>query len=196
MIIALVGVSCVGKTTVGKVLAEQLGVPFEDIDLTIERQLGAPLARLHKRYATREEFRKAAAGVLANVLGSFEGRSAVIALPPRGLMEPYRRQLKGRPVFVVAVHDTAENILKRICFFDDDSRPLQVTLTPDLCLAYLREIRKDIRYFAPSFRRADLGVSIEGCSVAEAANVIQEALLGAGMLSRLRGAESGTEPER
>jgi len=33
MILYLVGISCVGKTTVGKMLAEKIGFSFFDLDL-------------------------------------------------------------------------------------------------------------------------------------------------------------------
>jgi len=36
----LVGVSCVGKTTIGRLLARRLGCPFFDLDEEIERHFG------------------------------------------------------------------------------------------------------------------------------------------------------------
>jgi shikimate kinase/3-dehydroquinate synthase len=40
MVVVLVGFMGAGKTTVGRVVAEQLGLPFFDSDLYIEQQLG------------------------------------------------------------------------------------------------------------------------------------------------------------
>ena len=125
MAILIAGVSCVGKTAVGEALAKRLGVPFEDLDQAVERHRGAPLARLQQRDGTMERYREAAAGVLAAILHSLDGRPAVIALPPSGLMDPYWRYLQGRSIVTVALEDTAENILERIRFFDDASQPLQ-----------------------------------------------------------------------
>ena len=41
---------------------------------------------------------------------------------------------------MAVITDTPENILKRICFYDLDSHPMEKKL-------YLRDIKKDITYF-------------------------------------------------
>jgi shikimate kinase len=46
MNIGLVGVSCVGKTTMGKRLAERLGYAFFDLDTEIEDTFGTSIERL------------------------------------------------------------------------------------------------------------------------------------------------------
>lgn len=177
MTFLMAGVSCVGKTAVGESLARLLGVPFLDLDQVVERQLGAPIARLQERCGTTDRFREKAAGVLADMLCSLDGRQAIIALPPSGLMGPYWRQLKGRSVVTVVLEDKAENILERVRFFDADSRPIQKTLTARERVLYLREIRRDIAYFGRSYRKADLHVAISGCSVTEAAGRVRDALV-------------------
>lgn len=187
MTVVITGVSCVGKTAVGEALAKALGVAFEDLDQAVERQLGAPISRLQERYGTMDRYREAAAAVLANILLSFDSRQAVIALPPSGLMGPYWRQLRGRSVVTVVLEDTAENILRRIRFFDDDSRPIEKSLTPRERTHYLREIRRDMAYFRRSYRKADARVAMSGCSVTEAAKRTGAALLKAART---------TEPEK
>ncbi len=186
MTVLITGVSCVGKTTVGQVLAEDLGIPFEDLDQAVERHLGAPISRLQQRYGTMDLYREAAAGVLASLLRSFGGRRAVIALPPSGLMGPFWRQIKGRRVVTIVLDDTAGNILGRIRFYDDDSRPIEKSLTARERTLYRRVIREDLTYFNRSYRKADARVAISGCSVVEAANRVRDAL---------RRIEEGTEPK-
>jgi shikimate kinase len=44
MKIFLVGVSCVGKTTIGKRLAERLGYDFFDLDTGLSTTLAPPLS--------------------------------------------------------------------------------------------------------------------------------------------------------
>ena len=176
MTVLITGVSCVGKTTVGEALAKVLCVPFEDLDHAVERQLGAPISHLQRRYGTMDRYREAAAGVLVSILRDLDGQEAVIALPPSGLMGPYWRRLKGRSVFTVVLEDSAENILERIRFYDDDSRPIQRNLSPHERTYYLREIREDMVYFGRSYRKANARIVMSGCSVAEAAERIREAL--------------------
>lgn len=178
--VLIAGVSCVVKTAVGEALAKVLDVPFEDLDRAVERELGAPIVRLQQRYGTMARYRAATACVLAGILRAFEGRPAVVALPPRGLMGPFWKQLKGRSVVTVVMEDTAENILGRIRFYDDDSQPIEKILTARERAHYLHEIRLDLAYFERSYRKADVRVAVSGCSVAEAASRIREALLGVG----------------
>ena len=42
----LVGVSCVGTTTIGRILADRRGWPFFDLDDEIERHFGTSIERL------------------------------------------------------------------------------------------------------------------------------------------------------
>lgn len=47
----------------------------------------------------------------------------------------------------VVAHDTPENILERIIFYDIDSRPIDKHLTDEEQALYLRRSRADICYF-------------------------------------------------
>src|SRR5260370_40921485 len=69
-----------------------------------------------------------------------------------------------RDATIVVLRDTPENILKRITFYDIDSRPLQKHLTDRERVFYLPEIERDIAYFNRSFRTAHVSVDITGCS--------------------------------
>ena len=62
----------------------------------------------------------------------------------------------------VTVHDTPENILERITFYDIDSRPIDKHLTVEERAPQLKEIKADISYFKRSYERADLHVTITG----------------------------------
>ena len=79
MIIYLVGVSCVGKTTIGKILAEQMELKFYDIDREIER--------LQDESFTMNKFREKASVVLDNLLSNMD--NSVIAGTPSGLKYSY-----------------------------------------------------------------------------------------------------------
>ena len=167
--VALVGVSCVGKTTVGRRLADVLACPFIDFDEAIEAHYGSALGRIKGRLLTQTSFRRAAAPILARSLASFPDQGFVLALPPSGLHFPYYRMLRSAAATIVELTDSPRNILRRATFYDDDSRLVTVALTPAEKRYYLSEIRKDIAYYRPFYRKADLSFDVAGRSAAEAA---------------------------
>jgi len=50
MRIFLTGVSCIGKSTIGKILADRLCFSFFDLDDEIEKYFGTSIERLRSRY--------------------------------------------------------------------------------------------------------------------------------------------------
>jgi len=50
--VSLVGVSCVGTTTIGRILADRRGCPFFDLDEEVERHFGLSIERLQARFLT------------------------------------------------------------------------------------------------------------------------------------------------
>lgn len=67
MLLFLIGPMCSGKTTVGRALAQAVGVPWIDLDRALEQRLGplVPFFAQHGENAFREEERKALAAVIA-----------------------------------------------------------------------------------------------------------------------------------
>ena len=160
MRVSLVGVSCVGTTTIGRILADRRGWPFFDLDEEIERHFGLSIERLQARFLTGYSYRKDCAVVLERIATA--NPDCVIALPPSGLRDAFLRVVRRVPGVTVAVHDTPENILERITFYDIDSRPIDKHLTREERNLYLKEIKADISYFKRSYERADLQVTITG----------------------------------
>ncbi len=176
MRVFLTGVSCVGKTTIGRTLAELLGVKFFDLDHEIETFFGTSIERLQKKLRTIHSYRKEAARALVHLLSRPDSRDSVIALPPSGLMGGYLEVLKKAPGITVALNDKPENILERITFYDRESKLIDKDLTADEKHLYLREIKKDISYFRKTYERADLQVDISGLTIEQAADKVKEAL--------------------
>jgi hypothetical protein len=81
-----------------------------------------------------------------------------------------------RDATAVVLRDTPENILRRITFYDVESRPIQKCLTDHEKRLYLREIKGDIAYFNRSFRRADVSVDVSGCSLDDASRRVWDVL--------------------
>ena len=176
MRVYLAGVSCVGKTAIGASLSAWLGCRFYDLDREIEEHFGAPLGKLKAKALTPYTFRKRFASVVLREILRTEGDgSFILALPPSGLMDNLYAALRGTGI-VVVLRDSPENILARIRFYDDDSRPISKTLTDEERAYYLKEIREDIRHFGRSFRKADMAVGIEGLGIEDSAALVEQRL--------------------
>ena len=105
--VSLVGVSCVGTTTIGRILAARRGWPFFDLDEEIERHFGLSIERLQARFLTGYSYRKECAVVLERIATA--NPDCVIALPPSGLRDAFLRVVRRVPGVTVAVHDTPEH---------------------------------------------------------------------------------------
>jgi shikimate kinase len=171
--IVLVGVACVGKTTIGAELANLLEYRFYDLDSEVEAFYGTSIERLQQRCNSMSKFRTAAAKVLEHILSDRESGQCVVALPPRGLMGAYWNVVLKYQATTVAIHDKPENILSRIVFFDVDSRPMKRDLSAHEQQLYLKEIKMDISYFRRSYKKATLSVNISGLNVEESAHEIK-----------------------
>ena len=58
MIIYLVGISCVGKTTIGRLLAEKMNYSFYDLDDEIEKYYQKPIERIQDECLIMNEYRE------------------------------------------------------------------------------------------------------------------------------------------
>lgn len=177
MRVFLTGVGCIGKTTIGKILAELLAVPFFDLDHEIEVFFGTSIERLQNRFLTMYSYRNEASKALMHLLNRPESQHCVIALPPSGLMGGYLRVIKKSDGIVVALSDRPEHILERVTFYDIDSKLIEKKLTPDEKRCCLKSIKEDITYFRRSYKRAHLRVDIDGLNAEQAAHHIREALI-------------------
>jgi shikimate kinase len=88
-VIVIVGFMGAGKTTVGRLLAAKLGLPFADSDQVIEEQAGRPIRRI---FAENGEptFRELEHGVIASLLDSPD---MVLALGGGAASHPVTRSL-------------------------------------------------------------------------------------------------------
>jgi len=161
----LVGVGCVGKSTIGKRLAENLRCQFFDFDEEVEKYFAMPISKIKARFLTEYSFRKEATAVLKQIINQGNDRDCVIAMPPSGVMDSYWKVLKKLDCIIIALKDSPESILERVTFYDDDSRPIQKQLTAKEKAYYLSDIKKDITYFGKSYARAHLTVDINGLGI-------------------------------
>ena len=192
----LTGVGCVGKTTIGRRAVDLMGLTFYDLDHEIETFFNTSIERLQARFLTPHSYRDEAAKALLHLLARPEGQNSVIALPPSGLMGGYLRAVKRFGGLVVALWDEPMNILKRITFYDIDSRPIERQLTAEEKRLYLREIQKDMTYLGKTYSRAHLRVDIDGLDVEAAARRVKESVEVYAAAKAATGTESGKSEQR
>jgi shikimate kinase len=169
--IVLIGMMGAGKSSIGRRLATELGLPFVDADSEIEAAAGMTIPEIFEAHG-EPYFRSGEARVIARLLDS---GPQVLASGGGAFINPQTRDLiRGRGVSVWLKAD-AEVLLRRIRRRSD--RPLLKTDDPEQTLRRLI----DERY--PVYAEADVTV----CSRDVAHEAIVADILAA-LASRLNGA--------
>lgn len=114
----LIGFMGTGKSTVGKAVAETIGVPHLDVDAEIERETGRSIPELFQTHG-EAFFRDWETKVLRNVLNE-KGR--VISTGGGAVLRKENREVMLENGMVIALTASPEEIVRRIG--SDSSRPL------------------------------------------------------------------------
>lgn len=152
-IIVLVGIMGAGKSTVGKILADRLGMRFFDADQEIERAAGCTITDFFEKYG-EVEFRKGEERVISRILA---GKPCVLATGGGAFMSEATRLLIKKMATSVWLRVSFEVLAKRLEKRSD--RPLLQTADPERTLKAL--IKK--RY--PIYNDADFIVDAENDGV-------------------------------
>jgi len=126
-VIVLVGFMGAGKTTVGRLLSGQLGLPFIDADAVIEGRAGRPVSKIFADHG-EQAFRAAEHETIAGLLN---GPPAVLALGG-GAVEDARTRRLLLAADVVYLHVRYDGAVARVG--GDDGRPM--LRRPDLPTVY------------------------------------------------------------
>jgi XRE family aerobic/anaerobic benzoate catabolism transcriptional regulator len=118
--IALIGLRGGGKSTLGRLLAERLDVPFIELDREIERRSGATLSEIFDMFG-QETFRRAEREALDDVLRRHP--HFVIATSGSIVTEPGTLELLLASCFTVWVRAEPEEHMKRV-MAQGDMRPM------------------------------------------------------------------------
>ena len=151
--IVLVGIMGAGKSTVGKILADRLGMRFIDADQEIERAAGFTITDFFEKYG-EVEFRKGEERVISRILA---GEPCVLATGGGAFMSEATRLLIKKMATSVWLRVSFEVLAKRLEKRSD--RPLLQTADPQQTLKAL--IKK--RY--PIYNDADFIVDAENDGV-------------------------------
>lgn len=140
------GLSGVGKSSIGRRLATALGMPFRDADAEVEAAAGRPIAEIFEQYG-EAAFRDGERRVIARLLAE---PPHVLATGGGAFMHPETRQLIKEKAISVWLKADIEILARRVS--RKDSRPLLAGRDPaDVLAAQARD-----RY--PVYAEADLAV--------------------------------------
>ena len=118
--IALLGLRGGGKSTLGRLLAERLDIPFIELDREIEKRSGTTLSEIFDMFG-QETFRRAEREALDDVLR--QHKDFVIATSGSIVTEPGTLELLLASCFTVWVRAEPEDHMKRV-MAQGDMRPM------------------------------------------------------------------------
>jgi shikimate kinase len=120
--IALAGFMGTGKSTVGKLVAERLGLAFIDTDEVIVERAGRPIAEIFAQDG-EQAFRQLEADVCLEVGG---GGGQVIALGGGALLNVRTREMVNARCLIVCLFCDLDEIVRRVADAsgNDPTRPL------------------------------------------------------------------------
>ena len=138
--IALVGMMGVGKSTIGRRLAQRLGLAFVDSDEAIEEAAGAPAGEVFERFG-EASFRDGERRLVARLI---DGTARVIATGGGAYVDPDTRRLLNEHAITVWLHAPIEILVARTA--RRGTRPLLKGADPQATLARLAAERE--QYYA------------------------------------------------
>ncbi len=117
--VILIGFMGCGKSSVGKALADAMGIPFVDTDGMIEEQAGRKINDIFREDG-EEYFRELETSVLKQLLSAQERKVIAVGggLPVREINREYLKRL-GTVVYLLAKVETLTGRLE-----GDDTRPM------------------------------------------------------------------------
>jgi XRE family aerobic/anaerobic benzoate catabolism transcriptional regulator len=118
--IALIGLRGAGKSTLGAMLAERMGVPFIELDREIERRSGTTLSEIFDMFG-QETFRRAEREALDEVLR--QHKHFVLATGGSIVTEPGTLEILLSSCFTVGVRAEPSDHMKRV-MAQGDMRPM------------------------------------------------------------------------
>lgn len=170
MNILLFGVSNVGKTTIGTILAELLNYDFFDIDEEVKSELGMTLNEFisTRSLYERDQLR---CDILHSLL--FISSNKVVAVTPLSHTENIIPLLTRSDVLAIELTDSADNIFDRLVFSDEND----VIYTDNEyknahAEHYLSEIAEDLDWYDSVYRILKNHFNISGRSAEETAHAL------------------------
>jgi XRE family aerobic/anaerobic benzoate catabolism transcriptional regulator len=155
--ITLIGLRGAGKTTLGRRLAEQRGVPFFELDREVEREYGATIGEILQLQG-QPGYRRFEREALQNVLSS--DPAAVIETGGGLAADPETLPLVLDATLAVWIRASPEEHMQRV-IDQGDLRPMARSREA------MRELKDILRAREPFYRQAHLHLNTAGKSVGQ-----------------------------
>lgn len=139
--IILIGMMGTGKSTVGDLLAMELGYRLIDLDAAVVEKAGMTIPEIFERHG-EPHFRELENETLRQVLASGEG--VIVATGGGAVLRPDNCELMLQGGLVVALTADAEHIIARVQ--EDRNRPLLAGNAEERVRALLEERRDAYRF--------------------------------------------------
>jgi shikimate kinase len=144
MKVILLGYRASGKSTVAKLVSDQLQWPLWDIDRGIELKSGLTLTELYQQVG-ENRYRQVESEVVAEMCAN---DSCVIAFGAGTIMQPRNERLAEVDSLVVYLKLSAEQLWQRIA-----ADPNSATTRPDLSSGGIEEVVEMLARRAPTYER-------------------------------------------
>ncbi len=164
--IALIGLRGAGKSTLGQKLAQELGVPFVELDAEVEKEAGTTLGEVFAMYG-QDAFRRFERRALERVLDQHE--RAVIATGGSLVTDPSTYELLLERCRCIWLKATPEEHMARV-IAQGDMRPFKGRS------AALEEIRKLLAGRNRLYARAATTIDTSGKTVKQTLQQIRKSL--------------------
>lgn len=164
--IALVGLRGAGKSTLGRMLAEDLGYPFVELSREIEKIAGCSIVEIHALYGTNAYRRYERRALEETVRGYPE---AVIATPGGLVSDTSAFNLLVSHCFTVWLQADAEDHMKRVVA-QGDLRPMSGSKEA------MDDLRRILAGRAPFYAKADLSCNTSAHSLEETFAELRDAV--------------------
>jgi shikimate kinase len=146
MTILLLGVSNVGKSITGQLLAQRLDYDFYDLDEEVKKLLGISLEEFTST-GTLYERDKIRCSLIHLLLGKKGNK--VIAITPLSYIKDFRSLFFDSDILSIELVDSAENIFDRLVFSDKNDNIYKDDDYKSKHKAhYLAEIREDLKWYS------------------------------------------------
>lgn len=175
MNIVLIGFRCTGKSAVGRLLAERLGMEFVDSDDLVAEAAGMSIQEIFVAEG-EPAFRRREAEAIA---GALRGGRRVVATGGGAVLRAHTVSRMRREGIVVLLEGSVESIARRM-----RADPKTATQRPRLAGGTIEEeVAEVLRWRGPLYRRAaDVTVSTDQRSVEEVVEAVMQGLRELGYL--------------